>query len=83
MKDLVEPVIGRVTVLIERSLKEREQLTEEAGLAQSKIPDLTERQLRRIEQGEGRATSKALAALAAAHGLALDDYLDRLAKAMK
>lgn len=59
------------------------KLREQAAIPQSKIPGLTDRQLRRIEQGECRATTKSLAALAKAHGLTLDDYLDRLAKAMK
>jgi Helix-turn-helix domain/Protein of unknown function (DUF2442) len=59
------------------------KLREEAGITQSKIPGLTARQLRRIEQGESRATSRALAALAKAHGLNTDAYLEKLAKAMK
>jgi hypothetical protein len=58
-------------------------LRESAGIPQSKIQGLTERQVRRIEQGESRATSGALAALAKAHGLGTNAYLDKLAKAMK
>jgi len=56
---------------------------EAAGITQSKVTGLTDRQVRRIEQGEGRATSKALAALAAAHGLDGNIYLEKLAKALK
>ena len=59
------------------------KLREQAGIPQSKIPGLTERQIRRIEQGESRATSGALAALAKAHGLDTNAYLDKLAKATK
>jgi hypothetical protein len=59
------------------------KLREEAGMPQSKISGLTERQVRRIEQGESRATSTALAAIAKAHGLDRNVYLDRVAKAMK
>ncbi|WP_165227048.1 DUF2442 domain-containing protein [Aquisphaera insulae] len=54
----------------------------QAGILQSKIPGLTERQLRRIERGECRATSSALAALARVHGLGTSDYLGRLAQAL-
>ena len=42
---------------------------EAAGIPQSKIDGLTERQVRRIEQGENRATTAAITALARAHGL--------------
>ncbi len=59
------------------------KLREEARLSQSMIEGLTERQLRRIEQGESRATRAALGTLAKAHGLAVNDYMDRLSKAMK
>lgn len=59
------------------------KLREEAGISQSKIPGLTERQVRRIEQGESRATSGALAALAKAHGLDTNTYLEKLSKTMK
>jgi transcriptional regulator with XRE-family HTH domain len=42
---------------------------EEAGIPQAKVEGITERQLRRIEQGESRVTLNALRALAKAHGL--------------
>jgi hypothetical protein len=58
------------------------KIREEAGLSQSEIDGLTERQLRRIEQGECRATTSALATLANAHGLDMNSYMERLAKAM-
>ncbi len=59
------------------------KVREEAGLSQSKIEGLTERQLRRIEQGECRATRTALATLAKAHRLDTNSYMERLAKVMK
>jgi hypothetical protein len=59
------------------------KLREEAGISQSKIPGLTDRQVRRIEQGESRATVSALAAFAKAHGVETNEYLEQLAKAMK
>jgi uncharacterized protein DUF2442 len=59
------------------------KLREEAGITQSKIKGLTERQLRRIEQGGCRATRGALAALARTHELEVNAYLERLAKTMK
>jgi hypothetical protein len=41
-----------------------------------------DRQVRRIEHGMCRATAGALAALAKAHGLDVNAYMDKLAKAM-
>jgi hypothetical protein len=58
------------------------KVREGAGILQSKIEGLTERQLRRIEQGECRVTATALAALAKAHGLDVNAYMERLAKVM-
>ncbi len=57
-------------------------IREQAGIAQSKIVGLTDRQVRRIENGESRATSGALTTLAEAHGLDLNAYLDEVAKKM-
>ena len=54
---------------------------EAAGIPQSKIVGLTDRQLRRIESGECRATTAALAALAQAHGFETNLYLEQLAQA--
>ena len=54
-------------------------LREESGLRQSAIPGLTDRTVRRIEQGRTRATAGALAKLAAAHGMATNAYLGALA----
>ena len=52
-------------------------------IMQSRVEGLTERQLRRIEQGECRATAAAITTLAKAHGLGADVYMARLAQAMK
>ena len=54
-------------------------LREEAGLKQSAIAGLTERHLRRIEQGEQAATSASLKSLAQAHGMSIEDYMKQLA----
>ena len=56
---------------------------EEQGLNQSDIPGLTDRQVRRIEQGENIPQTETLAKLAAAHGLELDEYMSELAKRSK
>jgi hypothetical protein len=50
-----------------------------AGLKQSDIEGLSERQVRRIEKGEG-TTSEALRLLAAAHCMKLDDYFKAVAE---
>ena len=55
---------------------------EAAGISQAKVPGITDRQLRRIESGESRATTAALTALAAAHGQDVNDYMEKLAKEM-
>ncbi|MCB9520196.1 MAG: helix-turn-helix domain-containing protein [Myxococcales bacterium] len=54
-------------------------LREDAGLRQRDIQDLTERQLRRVEAGQVRPRVATYEALAAAHGLALADYLNAIA----
>jgi uncharacterized protein DUF2442 len=58
------------------------RVREAAGILQSRVEGLTERQLRRIEQGECRATTAAILALAKAHGLDANAYMERLTKAM-
>lgn len=49
------------------------------ALAQSSIPELSERQVRRIENGAGTSVS-ALRKLAGAHGMSLTDYVNELAR---
>jgi hypothetical protein len=58
------------------------RVREAEGILQSGVLGLTDRQLRRIEGGESRATTSAIAALAKAHGLDTGAYMDKLAKAM-
>jgi hypothetical protein len=59
------------------------KVREAAGILQSKVEGLTERQLRRIEHGESRATTAAITALAKAHSLDENTYMERLANAMQ
>jgi ribosome-binding protein aMBF1 (putative translation factor) len=54
-------------------------LRESHGLNQSDIRDLDERTVRRIEQGETRATANAIEKLAAAHRMKTNDYMQELA----
>lgn len=58
-------------------------LREETGLRQSDIMGLDPRTIRRIEQGEVRATSNALQKLAVAHGMHINSYLNSLAENLK
>lgn len=51
-------------------------------LRQSDIIGLSERQVRRIEQGEGSTKIDTLRLFAKAHGIDLDDYLDAVASAI-
>lgn len=54
-------------------------LREKAGLKQSGIEGMTERNLRRVEHGELRASKATLETLARAHGLSLEEYLKQVA----
>ncbi|NBB79639.1 MAG: hypothetical protein GVY36_09370 [Verrucomicrobia bacterium] len=56
-----------------------QSLRKKHGLRQADIPGLGTRQLSRIENGSCPAHSKALACLAKAHRMELDDYLAALA----
>jgi hypothetical protein len=56
------------------------RLREERGLKQSDIEGLTDRQVRRLEQGDTVPQIATLKRLAAAHGMTIDDYLQELAK---
>jgi hypothetical protein len=58
------------------------KLRDKAGIPQANVKGITERQLRRIEQGECRATTNALRVLARAHGLDVNAYMAAVAKAM-
>jgi transcriptional regulator with XRE-family HTH domain len=56
------------------------ELREERGLRQADIKGLTERQIRRLEEGDTRPRTATLEKLAAGHEMAVDDYLKALAK---
>ena len=58
------------------------RIRETAGISQSDIAGLTDRQVRRIEHGECRATTGALTALAKGHDLDVNDYIGKLADQM-
>lgn len=58
------------------------QVRKDCGLRQGDIPELSERQIRRIESGSP-ITASALHSLAAAHKLPLDEYLSRVAQATR
>ena len=60
------------------------QKTREAyKIGANAIPDLSYKQVKRIEKGECRATSNALEKLARAHQLELDEYLARLSQSLE
>ena len=59
------------------------KVRETAGIPQSRVEGLTERQIRRIEQGESRATTAAITTLAKAHGLDANAYMEKLSKAIR
>jgi hypothetical protein len=54
-------------------------LRESRGITQKSVKGLSDRQVRRIERGEGTSVS-ALRKLAAAHGMSLGDYTNELAR---
>jgi hypothetical protein len=55
---------------------------EQAALKPSDIPGISEKQLRRLENGESRLTSHAIESLAQAHKLAPNDYMQKLAESL-
>ena len=56
------------------------RLRQKHGLRQTDIAGLDERHLRKIESGCHRATTRSLQALADAHGLTLNAYLNKLSR---
>jgi len=58
------------------------KVRQEYGLAQSDITGLSDRQVRRIEKGEARPSIATLEALARAHKMKLDPYLEKIADEM-
>lgn len=59
------------------------KVREASGLSLRSIAGLSDKQVRRIERGQCRSTSRALEKLAKAHGLETNDYMQRVAEAMK
>jgi len=59
-----------------------QKVREQAGLKLSDVTGISEKQLRRIENGDCRLTSNATEALSRAHGLKANEYLQRLADAL-
>lgn len=57
------------------------EMREQHGLRQRDVPGLSERQVRRIEQGVSRLTSDAASKFAALFGLGMDAFLARLSAA--
>jgi hypothetical protein len=55
------------------------RVREEKGLTINEITGLSDKQLRRIERGECRLTANAVKELAEAHGMAANEYLQKLA----
>lgn len=56
------------------------RLREDRGLTQSGVAGLSERQVRRLEEGDTIPHSSTLKKLATAHGMSIQDYLRELAK---
>ncbi|MCC6806828.1 MAG: helix-turn-helix domain-containing protein [Deltaproteobacteria bacterium] len=52
----------------------------EKGLTQAGVPELSERQVRRLEEGQSMPRAATLARLATAHGMSTNEYLSELAK---
>jgi hypothetical protein len=66
-----------------RSASESELTNEDPELTQKDIPNLSARQVRRIEKGETSPRTDSLRAFADAHGLEINDYLNRVAEEMR
>ena len=58
----------------------RRVLREARGLRQKDVSDLSERQVRRIEQGVSRLTEPSARAFADAFGVTLGEFLDEVAR---
>ena len=71
---------GRARQEAARYAKAIRQLREERGLKQAGIEGLTDRQVRRLEEGDTVPQIATLRSMAAAHGMTIDDYLQELAR---
>lgn len=59
------------------------QLRKRYKLKQSEIPEMSDRQIQRIESGQCRATSRAIKSLAEAHRLSPNEYLEKISSILK
>ena len=85
IRELSDPDIKREHEELRRKAAQRlnkamRAFREEREILQTGIPGLSDRQVRRLEQGDTMPHSSTLAKLAAAHGLTLERYLAELAK---
>jgi ribosome-binding protein aMBF1 (putative translation factor) len=85
IREHADPVVRRANEVAARREAGRysdaiRRFREERGLKQSDIEGLTDRQVRRLEEGETVPQIDTLRRLAAAHGVTIDDYLAELAK---
>jgi len=87
MQQIVDPQAARKALQKSQQFNIRygkavQAVREAARLKAGDIQGLSEKQLGRIEKGECRLTSNAMAVLAQAHGLATNEYLQKLAAAL-
>lgn len=87
LQQIVDPDLARKALQKSEEFNVRygkavQKVREEAELKAADIAGLSDKQLGRIEKGECRVTSNAIAALSKAHGLKANEYLQRLAEAL-
>jgi hypothetical protein len=87
LQQVVDPLAVRKAKQKSREFNERygaaiRKLRQQKGLTLSEIPEISEKQLRRIERGDCRLTSNAAGKLAAAHGMDPNEYLQAVATAL-
>jgi ribosome-binding protein aMBF1 (putative translation factor) len=87
LQQLVNPAAAlkasqKSQVFNKRYGKAVQKVRETAGLRPSDISGISEKQLRRIENGDCRLTSNAIEALSQAHMLGPIEYMKKLAEAL-
>lgn len=88
LQQVVDPVAFQKAKRKSREFNERygaaiRKVREQKGIALSQVPEISEKQLRRIERGECRLTSNAAEKLAEAHGVNPNEYLQAVAAALE
>jgi hypothetical protein len=88
LQQLIDPVAAlkasqKSKVFNERYGKAVQKLRQAAGLSASGVPGLGEKQLGRVERGECRLTSNAIAALSKAHKMEPNEYMRILAEVLE